>query len=255
VAPSLGLKSSVLAAVGLGGGSAGGGAIAGLGGVGAGAAGGAGLGAGSAGAGLGAAVTGSLGTATLAKVAVVGVIAGGGVAAGKAVVDDVRDSPSTPPAAAGAPAPSKAKSHVAIEKLSSGPSRGERLSAERRDGARGDEQRSAQAVERQDQAADPSAAGRARADAVRRRARERHSVVMERSDSPGRGSIEAPPEDTPIERGPPEPKLQVEPPPRTRPTPRTPPAAVPESAPVPEPTPIEPETAPLSDEQLKGPSR
>ena len=257
VAPSLGLKSSVLAAVGLGGGSAGGGAIGGLGGLGAGTAGGAGagLGAGSAGAGvggLGAALTGSLGTATLAKVAVVGVLAGGGLVAGKAAVDEVQGSSSTPPAAAGTAAPSKAKSHVAIEKLSSDPSRGERLSTERRGGARGEERRSAQASERHEQDADTGERGRARAEAVQRRARERHSVVMERSEPRGRGPIEAPPEDTPVKRGPFEPKLKAEPRAKTKPAPPPPPAAVPESAPVPEPTATQPETAPTSDEQLKG---
>jgi RNA polymerase sigma factor (sigma-70 family) len=70
VAPSLGLKSSVLAAIGLGGGSAGGGATA----------------------------AGAFGGATLAKVAIAGALAGGGIVAGEAVVerDPVVEAPSAP---------------------------------------------------------------------------------------------------------------------------------------------------------------
>jgi RNA polymerase sigma factor (sigma-70 family) len=67
VAPTLGLKSSVLAAVGIGGGSAGGLTAA----------------------------AGGLGGATVAKVAVAGVLAGGGVVAGTAVVESER--PAAPP--------------------------------------------------------------------------------------------------------------------------------------------------------------
>ena len=69
VAPSVGLKSSVLAAAGVGSASTGGGIAAGL-----------GL------AGLGS------GAATAAKVAAVGLLAGGGLAAGRAVVDHQVDS-------------------------------------------------------------------------------------------------------------------------------------------------------------------
>ena len=65
VTPSLGLKASVLGALGLGGGSAGGGAAAG---------------------GLAAAAAGPAASATIAKVAVVGMLAGGGIVAGDALV-------------------------------------------------------------------------------------------------------------------------------------------------------------------------
>jgi RNA polymerase sigma factor (sigma-70 family) len=67
VVPTLGLKSSVLAAIGIGGGSAG-----------------------------GLTAAGSLGGATVAKVAVAGVLAGGGLVAGEAVVDSERE-PVAPP--------------------------------------------------------------------------------------------------------------------------------------------------------------
>jgi RNA polymerase sigma factor (sigma-70 family) len=70
VAPTLGLKSSVLAAIGIGGGSAGGLTAA----------------------------AGGIGGATVAKMAVAGVLAGGGVVAGTAVVESERPAASTPPA-------------------------------------------------------------------------------------------------------------------------------------------------------------
>jgi RNA polymerase sigma factor (sigma-70 family) len=69
VVPTLGLKSSVLAAVGIGGGSAG-----------------------------GLTAAGGLGGATVAKVAVAGVLAGGGVVAGTAVVESERPAAPSPPA-------------------------------------------------------------------------------------------------------------------------------------------------------------
>jgi RNA polymerase sigma factor (sigma-70 family) len=70
VVPTVGLKSSVLAAVGIGGGSAGGLTAA----------------------------AGGLGGATVAKLAVAGVLAGGGVVAGTAVVESERPAASSPPA-------------------------------------------------------------------------------------------------------------------------------------------------------------
>jgi RNA polymerase sigma factor (sigma-70 family) len=84
VAPSLGLKSGVLAAIGFGGGSAGGGLAAGLG--------------------------ASFGAGTAAKVAAVCALAGGGAVAGEAVLEDNR-TPAPPPAAA--PSPEDAGSRVA----------------------------------------------------------------------------------------------------------------------------------------------
>jgi RNA polymerase sigma factor (sigma-70 family) len=68
VAPTLGLKSSVLAAIGIGGGSAGGLTAA----------------------------AGGLGGATVAKVAVAGVLAGGGVVAGTTVVESERPAAAPP---------------------------------------------------------------------------------------------------------------------------------------------------------------
>jgi RNA polymerase sigma factor (sigma-70 family) len=79
VAPTLGLKSSVLAAIGIGGGSAG-----------------------------GLTAAGSVGVATVAKVAVAGVLAGGGMVAGDAIVGSERQAavpPAAPHAAGGKAAP------------------------------------------------------------------------------------------------------------------------------------------------------
>jgi len=78
VVPTLGLKQSVLGALGLGGGSAGGAGLLG---------------------GLGAAVTGKAGGATLAKIAIVGTLAGGGVVAGDAIVERPDAGPRTDPPA------------------------------------------------------------------------------------------------------------------------------------------------------------
>ena len=90
VAPTLGLKASVLAAVGLGGGSAGGAAT----------------------------VAGALGGGTLAKVAVAGVLAGGGIVAGEAAVAPDRPAvaPSGPARAVDpgtSDAPGRDSSHAA----------------------------------------------------------------------------------------------------------------------------------------------
>jgi sigma-70-like protein len=98
VAPSLGLKQSVLGAIGFGGGSAGGGGLLG---------------------GLGAAATGQVGVATLAKVAIVGVLAGGGAVAGDAIVDG-----SDP--AAGSNHPAAADAVAAPDAARLGPLGGER---------------------------------------------------------------------------------------------------------------------------------
>ena len=96
VVPTLGLKSSVLAAIGIGGGSTGG---------------------------LTAAAAG-LGGATVAKVAVAGVLAGGGVVAGTAVVESERPADGTPPAAQEAEraAPRTGADRTAAKAVDRGPS-------------------------------------------------------------------------------------------------------------------------------------
>jgi len=126
VVPSLGLKSSVLSAAGLGGGGAGGAAAAG--------------GAASGG------VLSSLGSAAAAKVAVVAVLAGGGLVASEAAIEQAVAPDEVPPPVA-APAaidhagdagrPAQAGSN------SQGELNGERRSAERSHGRRGAERRAA----------------------------------------------------------------------------------------------------------------
>jgi RNA polymerase sigma factor (sigma-70 family) len=131
VVPSLGLKSSVLSAAGVGGGAAGGAAAAG--GGGAAAAGGGGL-----------VFGGSVGSAAIAKVALVSVLAGGGLVAGEAAVERAIRSDGPPPPAA---APMGGEAGKAGSAPASGESqgalRGERRSAERSHGRRGAERRAA----------------------------------------------------------------------------------------------------------------
>jgi RNA polymerase sigma factor (sigma-70 family) len=115
VVPSLGLKSSVLGAVGLTGGAVGGAAAGGV----------------------------ALGTATVAKLALVGVLAGGSVVAGEVVVENVTDQN----AAQVAPAPDRARGEAgapaADVPVETRGANGERISSERSQGLRGDERRTA----------------------------------------------------------------------------------------------------------------
>ncbi|MBD0281423.1 MAG: sigma-70 family RNA polymerase sigma factor [Thermoleophilaceae bacterium] len=105
VVPSAALKSSVLSAIGLGGGATGGGLAAGGGVAGGGlsaggaAGGGVAAGGGAAGGGLAATVgglTGSLGAGGIAKLATVGVLAGGGALVGEAALDGAGRAPAPP---------------------------------------------------------------------------------------------------------------------------------------------------------------
>jgi RNA polymerase sigma factor (sigma-70 family) len=112
VVPTMGLKSNVLAAAGLGGGAAGGGAAAG-----------------------GVALS-SLGSGTLAKVAVVGALATGGAVAGDAVVDRIDPGP-----ASVAPADRPAERALEVRPETAG-EHGRLISGERSHGQRGLEMRS-----------------------------------------------------------------------------------------------------------------
>jgi RNA polymerase sigma factor (sigma-70 family) len=166
VMPSVALKSSVLAAVGIGGGSAGaggglagggsaGGAVggsAGSGAVGGGVAGGA-VGGGAVGGAIGGASAGgfAFGSAAVAKLALVGVLAGGGIVAGEAVIDQSRPAATeqvAPAAGDGGAAPSTAgaqgdgRTGNAHDLGETRGARGERISSERSHGKRGAERRS-----------------------------------------------------------------------------------------------------------------
>jgi RNA polymerase sigma factor (sigma-70 family) len=121
VVPTVGLKSSVLAAAGLGGGGAGGAAAA-------------------AGGGAAGALSSLGGSAAVAKVAMVGVLAGGGLVAGEAAIERAI-GPDEPPAAAapaGAPNAGEAGLSAPAGIRSQGALPGERMSAERSHGRRGD---------------------------------------------------------------------------------------------------------------------
>jgi RNA polymerase sigma factor (sigma-70 family) len=124
VVPSLGLKSSVLSAAGVGGGAAGGSAAA------AGVAGVAATGGG------GMALGGGLGSAAVAKVALVAVLAGGGVVASEAAIERVT-GPDAP--AAHRSGDDAASGTAASERAA----HGQRISAERSHGLRGAERSAA----------------------------------------------------------------------------------------------------------------
>jgi RNA polymerase sigma factor (sigma-70 family) len=171
VMPSAALKSSVLAAVGIGGGSAGvggglagggsaGGAVGG-GSAGGGAAAGGALGGGAMGGALGGGALGgasaggfAFGSATVAKLALVGVLAGGGIVAGEAVIDNSRPAATeqVAPAAgdggaarSGAAAQGDGRTGNAHDMGETRGARGERISSERSHGKRGAERRAERA--------------------------------------------------------------------------------------------------------------
>ena len=122
VVPGLGLKSKVLAAAGVAGTGGSGGAAAG------GLAGGGAL-----------ASLGSLGSGTVAKVAIAGALATGGVVAGDAVVDRAAEQPAPAPTAGQELTPDASGK---ARRDGGAASRGEEISAERSHGQRGIERRS-----------------------------------------------------------------------------------------------------------------
>jgi RNA polymerase sigma factor (sigma-70 family) len=244
VAPSLALKSSVLGAVGIGGGSAGGGLAAGL-------------------AGVGASASAPLGGATMTKVALVGVLAAGGAVAGKATLDDgPRPRGGEPPAAAVAPQGPVATPEAAGRGSTGGPKAGRAV--ERADG--GGLSRSESAASNRETEGRPNAGASApgrdkastappeQAGAVRGRRRghgqrngQRGAAApgaaapggapVEAGPAPkssgrgqlaarpapkssGRGPIEAPPAAPPVRRGPPEPRPAGGPSAKAKPSPR-----------------------------------
>jgi RNA polymerase sigma factor (sigma-70 family) len=186
VLPSLKLKSSVLAAVGIGGGSAAGGGVAG--------------------------VVGG----TVAKVAIAGAIAGGGAVAGTVVVERSERPPAADPAvrvqpggatAASAPVPVpvetrgvSAMDRVDESRAPSARRRPARRASERRGLKRAAERRATNRRERRARGrpAEPAARGMSRGQGTRRASRGNPSQPR------GRGPVEAPPESTPVRRGPPD---------------------------------------------------
>jgi RNA polymerase sigma factor (sigma-70 family) len=222
VAPTLGLKSSVLAAIGLGGGTAGG---------------------------ITAAGGGVLGGATIAKVALVGVLAGG-VVAGEAVVDS--GEPVRPVGAsgasvdgggeggaadAGAAAPSSARtrSSAGVGRLMGS----DELKTRATPSGKGGSGKATRGKAAPGQAK-PKRGRRLGQERGRRRGHERKVAGgkpergQARGGDRGRGPIEAPPAETPVKRGPP-PKPEPPPAPavKTEPKVKTQ-AAQPAPAPPPE---------------------
>ena len=213
VAPSLALKSSVLAAVGIGGGSTGGGIAAGV-------------------TSIAGALTGATGSGVLAKMAIVGVLAGGGAVAGQAALDSHQNPHSTPtPTTVKPPEAADERGPVRTDRASTSalvavgtkePSAGQ----ERRSRAGGkDNQRPrARGPERSTNTAPPP--GQAKQNGRRALG---HGPKAGKDKSPGgkaRGPLDAPPASTPVRRGPPEPKPKTKPKPapKTRPAPQTKPA-------------------------------
>jgi RNA polymerase sigma factor (sigma-70 family) len=198
VVPSLGLKSSVLAAIGLGGGSAGGGLAAGV----------------------GAGGSAFVGSGALAKVALVGVLAGGGTVAGKTVVDETGRRPDARP-----PAPARAvkpPSAGATDRLPTGPGAVVRTPSSRAQPGAEPARRGALAPPGREKRAElgakphsPQAGrhgppalppGKTKPKAVPPGHAQPAPSVQRAPRSRGRGPIEAPPAQTPARRGPPDPK-------------------------------------------------
>ena len=183
VAPTLGLKSSVLGAVGIGGGAA--------------AAGGAAAG--------GAAVGGGAALAGVAKVAAVALVAAGGTA----VVVHERDAPppQSPPPSSNVTtrdqtqAPAPAATERSTNGKATGTGRAESVAGS--NGKRRGHERAGR-VQHPNNAAE-SAPGQLKADGERARPVKPEQAAEKGGN--GRGPIEAPPKDTPARRGPPEPKL------------------------------------------------
>jgi RNA polymerase sigma factor (sigma-70 family) len=205
VAPSVALKSSVLAAVGVGGGSTGGGVAAGL-------------------TSIAGAFSGATGGAVVAKVALVAVLAGGGAVAGQAVLDSSQNPGSaTPPTTVKAPAAAAQRSAqvdsaaasapvpVGTKEASSGQTR------RSRSGGKDTEPRARGGNRSTDTGLPP---GQAKSNGSRALG---HGQEAGKSKSPrgkARGPLEGPPASTPVRRGPPEPR----PAPKAQPSPQAKPA-------------------------------
>ena len=198
VVPSLGLKASVLGALGIGGGSAGGGGAVAAGGL------------------AGAA---SLGGAGAAKLAAVAVLATGAVAGERALLE--RDGPAPPAPAAhvvqedglatkavAAPASRPPGSSIQGRRDRPGPAAGPRGTGRAR---KTDPASAALAVTERSAGVAGARSGRPAAPPGQAKRAERSDgapVVVppgqaKRTERPGRGPIEAPPRETPVKRGPP----------------------------------------------------
>jgi RNA polymerase sigma factor (sigma-70 family) len=220
VAPSLGLKSGVLAALGLGGGSSGSGLAAGLGGV-------------------ATAFSSSLGTGTAAKLAAVGLLAGGGAVAGTTIGDDpaaVRPSPveTSPSAPAREPQAAAPRTHAVgspqVRRRAAAPGgRPDPGHARRPDAGERRSPTLTRARTQRMQAQAPAKNAVPRTQGAGRKPHTAQASPGARPEPSGRGPVESPPAAVPVERGPPEPKPKP-----SNPVQVTPPAPVPAIAPGPQ---------------------
>lgn len=204
MAPSVALKSTVLAAVGIGGGSAGGGIAAGL-------------------TSMTAAFTGASGGGVLAKVAIVGVLAGGGAMAGETVLDSHPGSAPTPTTRKPVEAPAAARGAPAADRaLASAP-----VSVANKEGSAGGERRSrsgdkdehrTQAHRRARSTGTGLPPGLVKQKGGQAPKQGQNAGKDKSGRGQARGPLDAPPASTPVRRGPPEPKPN--PPPKSRPSPQ-----------------------------------
>src|SRR5215217_2181365 len=185
VVPSLGLKSSVLSAAGAGGGGVGGAAAAG-------------------GAAAGGGALSSLGSAAVAKLALVSVLAGGGLVAGEAAIEKAVTGDEAPPAAAvpaGVRHVGEAGGPASPSSRSQGELRGVRRSAERSHGRRGAERRAARSrgvgdADAKAKGAHERAAGGRALGQIKQLERQTPAGGRGRVEAPGAGESKAPAEQT-----------------------------------------------------------
>ncbi len=207
VVPSLGLKSGVLAAIGLGGGSSGGGLAAGLGG-------------------FGAALSGSLGAGGAAKLAAVGLLAGGGAVAGTTVGDD-SDTARTPPVETSPSAVAPDSRALAARTPAAGSVRvGRHMAAQAEPAGHGGRARIRQGptltASPSQTRSEPGPAHGPRTEAeshgqghgAARRGQTTQASQGANPEPRGRGPVDAPPAAVPVKRGPPHPTPKTPKPPK-----------------------------------------
>jgi RNA polymerase sigma factor (sigma-70 family) len=211
VAPSVGLKSSVLAAIGIGGGSTGGGVAAGL-------------------TSIAGVFSGATGGAVVAKVAVVAVLAGGGAVAGQAALDSRQNpDPAGPPTAVKAGAAGTARGQAQVDSAASGApvSVGTKEASSGQthpspSGGKNTQRPGARRGERPANTGFPP--GQAKSNGNRALGHGKNAGKAKSPRGKARGPVEGPPANTPVRRGPPEQKPTLRPAPKAQPSPPAKPA-------------------------------
>jgi RNA polymerase sigma factor (sigma-70 family) len=209
VAPSVALKSSVLAAIGVGGGSTGGGVAAGL-------------------TSIAGAFSGATGGAVVAKVALVAVLAGGGAVAGQAVLDSGQNPGSAAlPTTVKAPAAAAERGPAQIDSAATGalvPAGTKEASSGQthRSRSRGKGTQHTRARGGKSSTNTGLPPGQAKPNGSRAFGHGQQAGKSRSSRGKARGPLEGPPASTPVRRGPPEPKPK--PAPNAQPSPQAKPA-------------------------------